>query len=49
MRIGRFLKQFNWRFLLVRILVSALAPGYHRGRHAQKNAAGQVVVELVAY
>lgn len=25
MRINRFLKQFNWRFLLVRILVNALA------------------------
>jgi putative membrane protein len=25
MKIGRFLKQFNWRFLLVRILVNALA------------------------
>jgi putative membrane protein len=25
MRIDRFLKQFNWRFLLVRILVNALA------------------------
>ncbi|HSR35214.1 MAG TPA: phage holin family protein, partial [Anaerolineae bacterium] len=25
MRLNRFLKQFNWRFLLVRIVVNALA------------------------